>query len=265
MKVAKIIKKTLLGLLLLLAIIIVILAVLVIVFRISGKKELYSRMSDVTLNLTLAQPAGTEYKTGTILYQDTPYEYCDNVLNFLMIEKNKERVEALLLLVVNQDTEETKAVSINPGILAGITGDCEEQVKAVSNAMMSLPIHGYVALQDESIALLAETVGEKEYNLEDLKPLAKKVLSKTKEDLTFPIDAFNLLKDDMITNLGVDEVTYIVTSCIGYRHDVDNVLWVRGTEELTEKGELKYIPNEEALNDMMVDLFFQKIKEQKYE
>lgn len=113
------------------------------------------------------------WKDGWVKFNGGIYEYKDSTMNFLIMgmDKNAEGAQAefLALLVLDADDENIKLIPISTNAVStdivseGLENsgalNCEEQVKAVSNILYQLPIHGYAALSLDGIVPLNDAVG----------------------------------------------------------------------------------------------------------
>ena len=156
---------------------------------------------------TVAEPL--ELEEGQILVEGEVYEYNDDIMTFLCmgvdsrngITKEKTpgkagQADALLLVVVNPRTEEINVIAVNRDTMTDIEiydtagmylekemaqitlqyayGDgreksCQLMEQAVSELFYGIPIHGYGALDMQSIATLNDAVGGVEVTvLEDM-------------------------------------------------------------------------------------------------
>ena len=155
-----------------------------------------------------------ELKEGQILVEGEVYEYNDGIMTFLCmgvdsrngIENEKTpgkagQADALLMVVVNPRTEEINVIAINRDTMTHIEiydtagmylekekaqitlqyayGDgrlksCKLMEQAVSDLFYGIPIHGYGALDMQSIATLNDAVGGVEVTvLEDMTKFKK--------------------------------------------------------------------------------------------
>ena len=168
--------------------------------------ELSTRLND-EIEENMDEPL--ELKEGQILVEGEVYEYNDDIMTFLCmgvdsrsgIEKEKTpgkagQADALLMVVVNPRKEDINVIAINRDTMTDIEiydtagmyleeetaqitlqyayGDgreksCELMEQAVSQLFYGIPIHGYGALDMQSIATLNDAVGGVEVTvLEDM-------------------------------------------------------------------------------------------------
>ena len=168
--------------------------------------ELSNRLND-EIEENMDEPL--ELKEGQILVEGEVYEYNDDIMTFLCmgvdsrsgIEKEKTpgkagQADALLMVVVNPRKEDINVIAINRDTMTDIDiydtagmyleeetaqitlqyayGDgreksCELMEQAVSQLFYGIPIHGYGALDMQSIATLNDAVGGVEVTvLEDM-------------------------------------------------------------------------------------------------
>ena len=168
--------------------------------------ELSARLND-EIEENMDEPL--ELKEGQILVEGEVYEYNDDIMTFLCmgvdsrsgIEKEKTpgkagQADALLMVVVNPREEDINVIAINRDTMTDIDiydtagmylekekaqitlqyayGDgreksCELMEQVVSQLFYGIPIHGYGALDMQSIATLNDAVGGVEVTvLEDM-------------------------------------------------------------------------------------------------
>lgn len=168
--------------------------------------ELSARLND-EIEENMDEPL--ELKEGQILVEGEVYEYNDDIMTFLCmgvdsrsgIEKEKTpgkagQADALLMVVVNPREEDINVIAINRDTMTDIDiydtagmyleeekaqitlqyayGDgreksCELMEQVVSELFYGIPIHGYGALDMQSIATLNDAVGGVEVTvLEDM-------------------------------------------------------------------------------------------------
>ena len=122
------------------------------------------------------------WKDGWVKYNGGIYEYKDSTMNFLLMgidrpldgEKTADAIvggqaDFLALLVLDAEEEGIKLIPIDTKAMSAEaqtdlqtsvqTDSCEYQVKAVSNLLHQLPIHGYAALSLDGIVPLNDAVG----------------------------------------------------------------------------------------------------------
>ncbi len=139
------------------------------------------------------------WQEGWVKYNDTIYEYQEDILTFLVmgIDKNSDVVQAdgqadggqadaLFLVVMNPDDKTIKIVGINRNTMTdidvydrdgtllttvtaqlavqhgfgdGMEQSCEYQRRAVADLLYNLPIHGYAAVNMSAIPTINDSVG----------------------------------------------------------------------------------------------------------
>lgn len=185
---------------------------------------------------------------------------------------------------------------------------CELMVKAVSNLMYGLPIHGYCAMSLHGIAVANDAVGgvkivaledideggfrmkkgtekllkgkEARYYVMDrnkevfasnslrmqrqkqyLNAFADQLKEKMQKDITVPVKLYQALDDYMITDISLDEMSYLATLALECEFDTENILTVAGKVEKKEGEKYEeYYVDEEALYQLILDVFYEKIE-----
>lgn len=155
------------------------------------------------------QEAVIELKEGQLIHNGEVWQYNEDIMTFLCMGVDarngvtKEKIpgkggqaDALLLIVANPHIKQLQVININRDSIADIelydtdggyagtekkqialqyaygdgrVGSCELMEEAVSNLFYGIPIHGYVALDMESIPTINDSVGGVEVTmLEDM-------------------------------------------------------------------------------------------------
>ncbi len=99
-------------------------------------------------------------------------------------------------------------------------------------------------------------VRQKQY----ISALFAKILDKTKEDITFPVKLLDVLEDYTVTDLNASKVSYLATTCVNYEFDTENIYTLSGEIVVDEEGFEEFYVDEEALNDLIFELFYEKVE-----
>ncbi|MBR5359903.1 MAG: hypothetical protein IK123_03340, partial [Lachnospiraceae bacterium] len=99
-----------------------------------------------------------------------------------------------------------------------------------------------------------------------LKTFINKVKDKTKSDLTFPVTVYNNIKNDTVTDLTVDSISYMASEYYDYSFDGNDIYTMEGHTEIGEEhyGEAfeLFIPDETALRELVINLFYKEVDRQ---
>ncbi len=87
----------------------------------------------------------------------------------------------------------------------------------------------------------------------------KQMKAQTKEDITLPINLYNSMKDYIVTDITVDEMSYLASEYSGYSFDSDGIYTMEGETFLKEDGFEHFYPNEEALRKLTIQLFYKEV------
>lgn len=94
-----------------------------------------------------------------------------------------------------------------------------------------------------------------------LKALLGDMVARTKSDLTFPLKVLDSVSNYMVTDIEATKVSYIASTFIGYDFDLENMLSVPGeTIQNEETGFEEYHVNEEALQEIIMQNFYEKVE-----
>lgn len=309
--------------------------------------EITDTVSNV-MDEDLQEETTKELQPGQILVNGDVYQYNEDILTFLCMGVDSRngitniktpgkggQADAILLIVANPHTEQLQVININRDSMVDIElydtdggyagtekkqlalqyayGDgrvesCELMEKAVSKLFYGIPIHGYIALDMESIPTINDLVGGVEVTvLEDmskykagwsegagikltgsdallyireredestelgsnvkrierqkqyLSVFANKLKEKTKNDITFPLTLYAKVQKHMVTSLSVDEITYLVSTLVGYDFSMENVISIQGEMAMGEKNEEFYV-EEEILRTFIIDTFYETVE-----
>ena len=92
-----------------------------------------------------------------------------------------------------------------------------------------------------------------------LKALGDTILEQTKEDITLPLNIVSKLKDYMLTDISMDQITYLASELLNYSIDLDNIQSVPG-ELVHPKNSMyeQFIIDQDALYEMILEVFYEK-------
>ena len=80
----------------------------------------------------------------------------------------------------------------------------------------------------------------------------------TKKNLTLPVSVYQKLSKYMVTNITVDEISYLATEYVGYDMDENGIYTLEGETNMGEKHE-EFYPDEDALIDLMIQVFYREV------
>lgn len=88
----------------------------------------------------------------------------------------------------------------------------------------------------------------------------KKAITKTKENLGFPLDVYNILSKYMVTNVSADSILYLATEATSYSFSGAQVYSLQGK---TIRGTMfeEFYPDQQALYDLVIRLFYEEVTE----
>ena len=87
---------------------------------------------------------------------------------------------------------------------------------------------------------------------------AAKAKEMMKQDITLPAKLYGTLSKYMVTDVTIDEVSYLATQVSGYSFDDDRIYTLQGEIEEVEGLEAFYA-DEESLYKLILDVFYEKI------
>lgn len=86
-----------------------------------------------------------------------------------------------------------------------------------------------------------------------------RVYEMTKSDITFPVSLYQKLSNYIVTDIGVDEMSYLASELIGYSVGNARMYTVPGQTVMGKKFEEFYV-DENALRQQMLEIFYEIVK-----
>lgn len=93
-----------------------------------------------------------------------------------------------------------------------------------------------------------------------LSAFARKTLEQSKEDITVPMTLFDVASDYMVTDLNAARVSYLVSLMNKIGFDESRFMTVPGEAKIGEGGYAEYYVDDQALYEMVLELFYKKDK-----
>lgn len=91
-----------------------------------------------------------------------------------------------------------------------------------------------------------------------LSVFAGTAMAKTKKDVTLPVSLYQAFKPYTVTDLGVDEVSWLASQLTSYKFDENAVYTMEGITVKGQKFE-EFYPDEEALQELIIEVFYREI------
>lgn len=90
---------------------------------------------------------------------------------------------------------------------------------------------------------------------------ARTAVERFEEDFTLPVTLYSTLSKYMVTDVTVDEVSYLATQVMGYRFDAESMYAVQGETRMGERYE-EFYPDETALYELILQIFYEEVEKQ---
>lgn len=87
-----------------------------------------------------------------------------------------------------------------------------------------------------------------------------KAMDATKQDITMPLTLYNKVKNYTVTDISVDEMTYLASELIGYQFSGERIYTMTGETVVGDKYE-EFYPDMDALKEQMIEIFYEKVSE----
>ena len=139
--------------------------------------------------------------------------------------------------------------------LTKVSRDLEE---GASVTLMGQEAYYYVKWRDTSIfeSARGRLARQKQY----LGAFAMKLKEATKKDISVPVKLYQELSKYMVTDITMDEVAYLAGELLNYNFTGDNVHTLKGETLMGERYE-EFYPDEEALKELMLQLFYEEVEQ----
>ena len=85
-----------------------------------------------------------------------------------------------------------------------------------------------------------------------------KAMEATKKDITMPITLYNKVKRYTVTDISIDEMSYLASELISYKFSGDQIYTMNG-ETVTGDVYEEFYPDMEALKEQMIGIFYEKV------
>lgn len=91
-----------------------------------------------------------------------------------------------------------------------------------------------------------------------LKAFMNQVFESTKADISYPIKLYQMVKDYIVTDISVDEMSYLASELLGYDIGGVKMYSIPGETVMGEKFEEFYV-NEVGLKEQLLDIFYEMV------
>lgn len=88
--------------------------------------------------------------------------------------------------------------------------------------------------------------------------LVKKALETVKGDLTFPVSVYQTISDYMVTDISIEEFTYLASQAVSYRLGENLIRNISGEMDTTDIY-AQFYPDEKALYELILEIFYEKV------
>lgn len=116
----------------------------------------------------------------------------------------------------------------------------------------------YSYLHNRDIKSDGSALRRQERQKQYLSAYAKTALEAMKTDITLPVTLYNTISKYMVTDITVDEVSYLATQAAGYHFDSDNIHTLTGINKIGGKYEEFYV-DEKALYELILKVFYEEV------
>lgn len=91
-----------------------------------------------------------------------------------------------------------------------------------------------------------------------LSVFAGTAIARIKKDVTLPVSLYQAFKPYTVTDIGVDEISWLASQLTGYKFDENAVYTMEGTTVKGQRFE-EFYPDEEALQELILKVFYREI------
>ncbi|MCR5256221.1 MAG: LCP family protein [Acetatifactor sp.] len=91
-----------------------------------------------------------------------------------------------------------------------------------------------------------------------LSAFVQKAIAGTREDITLPLALYKSFAPYIVTDITVDEISYLATQMVNYHFDSEAIYTLEGETRMGEQFE-EFYPDKEALQRLMIELFYKEV------
>lgn len=121
-------------------------------------------------------------------------------------------------------------------------------------------MEAYHYLHDKDITVEGGENRRLERQKQYLTAYAVKAMDTLKTNLTLPVTLYNILGKYMVTDISLDEVSYLVTQAADYQFSPDHVYSLKGMS-VTDVDSERFYPDETALYELILDIYYEEVGE----
>lgn len=118
----------------------------------------------------------------------------------------------------------------------------------------------YYYLHNRDVTQFGSAGSRLERQKQYLTAYADAAISAAKKDITLPVTLYNTLSRYMVTDISIDEVSYLASQILGYRFDGSNITTIAGETVRGEKFE-EFHADEKALYELILKVFYEEVEE----
>lgn len=181
----------------------------------------------------------------------------ENVVSKLMYNLPIHGYAAINMGAISKINDSVDGVTLE--VLEDMTKADKSLVKGSTVTLKGKTAFTYVNWRDDGIfdSATMRLDRQKQY----LSAFEKQLISKTKENITFPVTLFNTITPYMVTDIDVSQVSYLATQALGYSFDSDHIYSIDGTTKLADTGYEEFTYDEDSLKDLVVNVFYKEVSE----
>lgn len=223
-------------------------------------------MVDVNVTSTSGESAGIEELQLCLAYAygDGRESSCENTL--LSLQRIFYNIPFENYVAVNWD-----AISVINDAIGGVEVTVLEDVGSMKEGetitLMGENAFDYVHYRDTSYleSNEARLKRQKQY----ITAFANKLIIKTKLDISTPLTLFGLLDDYMVTNVSVNQVSYFTVQAIANVESFSDVEFISiegetvAGDDVTGEEHAQFYPDEQQLYEMILEVFYTEVEEDK--
>ena len=116
----------------------------------------------------------------------------------------------------------------------------------------------FAFLQNRNLAEVGSADKRLERQKQYLTAFISQVIKRTESQPTLAVDIYKAISKQMVTDVSVDQLSYIASTVSGYEFDSGSLLLLDGKTKLGEVFE-EFYPDDDAKYEMFLDVFYEKI------
>lgn len=164
---------------------------------------------------------------------------------------------AVNLGAVSELNDEVGGVEVT--VLENIPTGSEELKNGLGKTVTLYGKDAYCYVQYRDITVFDSASQRMERQKQYLSALTKIIKERTKKNITYPLQILDKISPYTVTDISISEISYMATTYLGYEIAFDSIYSLQGETVTGAGGFEEFYIDDEALYDLIIDLFYEKV------